>query len=84
MPQTPLRRVAALLDPTAPNKAVAMLTGAPKQTARTWLRGTRHPPLHALEAVQRAALQRAREILAITGNGGELAEEVARRAHKQI
>ena len=83
MPQTPLRRIANLLDPTAPNKAVAQLIGCPKMTARAWLRGNRRPPLSALETVQQAAIQRARDILSMTGNGGELADEVARRASKR-
>jgi hypothetical protein len=72
MAQTPLRLIAFLLDPSAPNRAVSRLIRVPKSTARSWLRGTRHPPLPVLESIREAAQARARELNALANNGGEI------------
>src|SRR5262245_51721848 len=65
MPATLLYRAARLISPDCPNRAIAMLTGRPRSTARAWLYGRRRMPLDLYARLQEELRDRIRTHLAI-------------------
>ena len=46
------RRIARLLNPAAPNAALAINVGVQRTTIRSWLTGRRRPPVHVLRRME--------------------------------